>query len=369
MFSHPGSSPHRMKVEPTDDPEPSDLKTSSQQALNSPTEPSEPVENTSSAAPATPQTGKRKAEVQAGSQEKRRKNSPEGFMEHPRFWLPDGNIQVQIGPIRFNLHRSRLAASSLWFKRHFEERDTREIENGFDMENEPEPVELDATGVDITDFERLLIAMDDIVDYYHSPPPFATIASILRAASILEFPKFQSYARGALEALFPDSLEDVGAKTIPHAAEVLILARAWGLPRVLKRAFYELARFPPGAAASSALSLLSPADIILVAQAQKHLATAWISAYKPPDCALCGHSSKVSAAIKFSDISWFMSLSVKYQFDPILGFAMLPQEYKRQVPSCSVCAEVREKVWRTRASRIWNTDLGVWFKLGMHSNN
>ncbi|KAF8876862.1 hypothetical protein BD779DRAFT_132607 [Infundibulicybe gibba] len=344
------------------------------QPPNPPTEPLDPttpIENAASATIATPLAEKCKADAQIGFPERCQEGSPEGFMKNSRFWLADGNTQVQIGPIRFNLHRSRLAASSLWFKRYFEEQDAREIESGFEMVNELEVVELDATGIDITDFERLLSAMDDIVDYYHSPPPFATLASIFRAASILEFPKFQSYAGDALEALFPDSLEDVRAKPTPYAAEAIVLARAWNLPRVLKRAFYELARSPPGAATASALSLLSPADIILVAQAKNHLAAAWLSAYAPPKfgCNRCACESFIAVSRKFADMCWFMSLTGRYQFDPVFGLAMLPREYAKQDDCCSICAETREKGWKTHASRIWNTDLNVWFGLGpVHPN-
>jgi hypothetical protein len=97
---------------------------------------------------------------------------PKAYTKHFRFWALDGNILVQIGTIRFRLHRSRLASHSPWFGKLFDKHAGNPLE--FDDEDRAdiddvrvETVEgqnvflLDSTGVKLEDFETLLAAMDD----------------------------------------------------------------------------------------------------------------------------------------------------------------------------------------------------------------
>ena len=93
------------------------------------------------------------------------------YTKHERFWLLDGNIMVQIGDIRFKLHRSRLASQSPWFEALFEKRaggDPKVDEGGpdldkivFEDEDGMDIIYLDSTEVKADDFTELLTAMDD----------------------------------------------------------------------------------------------------------------------------------------------------------------------------------------------------------------
>ena len=38
------------------------------------------------------------------------------FVRHEKYWLLDGNVLVQIGQVRFRLHRSTLVQQSKWFR-------------------------------------------------------------------------------------------------------------------------------------------------------------------------------------------------------------------------------------------------------------
>lgn len=83
-----------------------------------------------------------------------------------------------------------------------------------------------------------------------SVPSFAKVASILRASHALDFTKFYNWSKMALEKMWgvPDDLSSVTSLpslqnlVADHATETIIIARMCGVPRVLRRAMYELLR-------------------------------------------------------------------------------------------------------------------------------
>lgn len=78
--------------------------------------------------------------------------------------------------------------------------------------------------------------------YYHDTPHFPVIASIFRAADRLKFKKYLDFAERVITEQFSDDVGDVTVAEVPFAAEAVVLGRNCNIPKVLKRAFYELAR-------------------------------------------------------------------------------------------------------------------------------
>lgn len=82
------------------------------------------------------------------------------FVKHDTHWLLDGNTLVQIGEVRFRLHRSTLVKQSQWF--------CEMIENPphdrciyADEETGTTVYCLDSLEVNVKDFVALLDALDD----------------------------------------------------------------------------------------------------------------------------------------------------------------------------------------------------------------
>jgi hypothetical protein len=83
------------------------------------------------------------------------------FVKHPVYWLSDGNILVQIGDVRFRLHRSTLVKQSHWFRKMIENppHDAECIYT--DEETGATVYCLDSFDIGVKDFATLLIALDD----------------------------------------------------------------------------------------------------------------------------------------------------------------------------------------------------------------
>jgi hypothetical protein len=70
----------------------------------------------------SPEASKRKIDTVTLNESavKRQKNTHSTYKKHPGFWISDGNVLLQLGNVRFKLHRSRLAAHSGFFEKLFE---------------------------------------------------------------------------------------------------------------------------------------------------------------------------------------------------------------------------------------------------------
>lgn len=81
--------------------------------------------------------------------------------KHPKHWLLDGNIIIELDGIRFKLHRSRLSEQSTHFAQIFDDESAVDsLVDGYPVYN------LDESGVSVQDFVSLLDAMNDAVYVY-----------------------------------------------------------------------------------------------------------------------------------------------------------------------------------------------------------
>ncbi|KAF8646896.1 hypothetical protein AX16_007061 [Volvariella volvacea WC 439] len=166
------------------------------------------------------------------------------YIRHPRFTAPDGNILLAIGITRFRVHQSRLSYHSPWFRKLFEKRYGKTLNTDDEDEDDlndvkVEVVEVDdhrglrtmdlyhlnSTGIQLKDFEILLTALEDCIDFCHQKPSFSTVASILHSSAILKFPRFHRFTKIYLETEFSNALEDIteDRRKIKHAAEAIVL--------------------------------------------------------------------------------------------------------------------------------------------------
>ncbi|TFK65526.1 hypothetical protein BDN72DRAFT_193431 [Pluteus cervinus] len=279
---------------------------------------------------------------------KRVKTAANNFQRHTIFWYDDGSVFLQFGTTRMKLYRQRLALNSVWFKELFQKSD--ELGVPIDVVDGLKLFYLEPTGVSLTDFEALLIAMEDGIEYSFSKPTFPVLASIIRAASALNFPKYLSFATTVLECSLPDKLDKVTKKPVPYAADAIVFARTQGLQQLLKRAFYDLARtesFENSATEKHPVHKLDPADLVRLLCLQKRLTVAWLQAVAPPpiNCIKSGCSVKAfmvpSAVVQ------------EYYLDPICGIGELRKWNWAEKGHCVHCQDARPRWLREQQMTCW----------------
>jgi len=189
------------------------------------------------------------------------------------------------------------------------------------------------------------------------------------------------FAREWLNQEFSGELLSVGEGPVPHAAEAIVLGRQWNLSTVLKRAFYELARRDSLRLTATSEDVpcdqdhfgndeddeddpiheLDPKDLVRLANGQKELTSAWLSAVLLGDvkCPLKTPCNSNKARITWDVVSPYLMV---YQFDPICGIEKLIEVDWRKKGYCDGCKDARGKSLREQKHKVWE-NLSVWFDL------
>ncbi|KAF8965737.1 hypothetical protein BDZ97DRAFT_753832 [Flammula alnicola] len=264
----------------------------------------------------------------------------EAYVKHQDYWTSDGNVLLQIGNVRFKLHKSRLANQSSWFHILFGRYTPLFVDhtkwfgsrkNIDDAISIAEVVDglylfyLDFNGSpSAEEFADLLTAMDNAITYIKKRPPYPFLQNVFKASSFYRFATYTDATLQMIEALFPDIPAKITARNSPHAIEALILARAHDLSKVLRCTFYQLARTSSKIVATSEtdsgddtpdpLERLTAKDLVLLLDLQKKLALRWdaIIPIVEPTCACpkCVEARKPNTAL---------ALRKDHLFDPISG--------------------------------------------------
>ncbi|KAJ7737819.1 hypothetical protein DFH07DRAFT_841914 [Mycena maculata] len=320
---------------------------------------------------------------------KRVKSASQAFARHSRFWALDGNVILQFGSVAFKVHRSRLATQSVWFEKLFERRAGREEPLEEDEENIKDVGAEEVEGCDVfqlealgnmSDFEALLTAMEDSIQFYYDPPRFLTAAAIFRAATTFKFLNYLEFTRQYLLDLFSEDLEDLTTTVFANPTDAIVLGRTWNLPGILKRAFYELLRAQPAAPSDAdadegavpkdvvhRLRGLDLDDLIRLSDTQKFLTAAWLSVLSPaaekdkcPAKTPCGATRLTGgwSAIVGKDM-----LLQKFQYDPICGLNFLIEvQWATKHSFCDHCAAARKIALMKKRKEIW-MDLDEWLDI------
>ncbi|TFK65529.1 hypothetical protein BDN72DRAFT_962444 [Pluteus cervinus] len=309
------------------------------------------------------ENGKRKLEVLVPNKPARKRaklTSTSSFVRHQVWWAEDGSVFLQFGETRMKVHRSRLAAHSMWFRELFERKGAESAEAGYPwaVVNGVDVFQLDGSGVSLTDFEAVLTALENGLNYYYTGPTFSFIASLVRAASFFKFGAILGFATRYLEEMFPEDVGEVTKELIPIAqvTEATLLGRKCGLPQLLKRAFYELARAPgseePLTKENRRANILDPNDLLLISNLQKQLTSTWLKILisfpaaecRPPTCA-----SSRSRALALS-----LSVVQDYHIDPICGFQELMKMDWVKYGCCPRCRTTRIDWVMEQRDELWD---------------
>ena len=214
-------------------------------------------------------------------------------------------------------------------------------------------------------------------------------------------------------------LADLSTVPIPHATESLALARLCGLPRVMKRAMYELVRSPgygqndlddsaddvddeDGGVGMGMMGQrsgggnrveLQSADKDALTRAREHLTSLWIATAKSvaknfmhcpnavsidadPDAAaaaaapenqnLAQPCTTTTPGLPLAHMRLVheSGLMDNFTFDAVCGLQALMDAPWAEEGFCAGCVELRRKSWQRTRVKTWE-NLGIWFGLGV----
>ncbi|KAL6297919.1 hypothetical protein BKA93DRAFT_924370 [Sparassis latifolia] len=301
---------------------------------------------------------------------------------HPVFWH-ENPIVLLVQDTLFKLHRSRLEHESTYFADLFKRSSNPPVERDV-MDGCPVYA---VNSVSAADFSVLMEAMDGGIMYALNPPPFPALASLLRAAHALRFPKILDFAKHVLRTMWPPDLVHVSFVRIPHAAKTIALATTCGVPEVLKRAYYELLRSPGfrqtddnhvDMCAKPTLGLAEYARLVAV---REKLQGEWIRIASTPGDSICRMplSSPSSAELErrhrvqcsqahAKDAELWAEMVVQApvfmegMFDPLGALWNLVALNWLSRGFCGDCAMHRRKTWMEARRRIWE-ELDGWLDL------
>jgi hypothetical protein len=211
--------------------------------------------------------------------------------------------------------------------------------------------------------------------YANVTPSFHVMAPVLRASSILQFPAFRDFAARYFGNQWSNNLEQLTSEPLPHAPEMLVLARKYDLPDLMKRALYEVVRMPDfgvGAEAKDGEAKTLNADVSesdkltrdelrLLIKARAILTEVW--RYAMDHHHSCGSDNTPCEKVPHGALSTAIfesGLLDQYQYDPIRGLAELRRHRWEVLPD--ECLSAQRMFWKTTRLVLWK-DLETWFEL------
>ncbi|KAL1937364.1 hypothetical protein VTO73DRAFT_13825 [Trametes versicolor] len=184
-------------------------------------------------------------------------------MKSTNFWYADGNVVIKAESTYYKLYRLRLAQYCVYFQKLFADETEGYNDRYATVENCPVyhlPAEL-VSG----DFESLLAALETPLAFTDGPPTQTVACALLRAAHSLSCAVVYKLAKARLCALWdasrpptapshlatlfptaaapassPTGTDSNGQRSYENAVFIIRFARQYGVPELLKRAFYEL---------------------------------------------------------------------------------------------------------------------------------
>ncbi|CAA7263453.1 unnamed protein product [Cyclocybe aegerita] len=304
----------------------------------------------------------------------------EEFARHPVHWLYDTSpVILQVDKTRFKVHKSRLAADSLWFRTLFsrnyaapgvplEERDALKlIVNSVTVIDGVELFVLDpkAKATTVEDLAELLTAMDSAIGYHETTPQFDTVKKIYRAAHLFFFPAYRKFALAILTQMFIVN-RGISEEPSPYCAECVAIGREYKFPvALMKFAFYDLARSPPPNPTSTLaadMKNLKIEDLVRLNNLQKHLSLVWndiSTCYETTcdvmQCQVCAYTRQLPS---FRGV--VEEAKKAFPFDPLSAIHILvTQEMKKP---CPLAAQATTQKLNNLRERIWK-DMAEWLNL------
>ncbi|OBZ65023.1 hypothetical protein A0H81_14970, partial [Grifola frondosa] len=291
---------------------------------------------------------------------------------HPKFWYPDGNIVLRVGDTLFRLYRTRLMQYSACFANLL--RVSNNDATGMEAEGNSDDDVHNVAGVDVDDFEYLLVALEVPLSFSlkspskrMSPPGeySQVIGSVMRAAQGLSCHTAIIFATDALCRLWPTDFARLTPTRLSSkdAMQALMITKRYNIPGIVKRACYELVHrvFLEG----------TPLDLLRLPGARNELQHEWINtALLPPvsDPYPCKSTEgQCAQAWANGDQTWRVTvvqseIFIRGRTDPVCGLDALSNVDWTAQGFCSLCMATRKLVWAKKKEELWR-QLEPWLQL------
>lgn len=260
--------------------------------------------------------------------------------------------------------------------------------------------------------QHILTVASLVRTFDESTPLFQGLVAVFCVSRTLRLTRLDTIATLKLSSMWADDVTQLSLR-LPFAAETIILAREYGLPGVLKRAFYELLRTegfgqyhvvqpnPPHSRSLathnrdlsiddySILKLrgsnlvgkakLLHADMVRLTLTREKLQHVWAQlAASPPSAAQfpcplrknhiddearehCERAQEHSKSI-WMDYVISSGVFISSMNDPIGGLERLAGMKWEAAGYCDACVSARKEYWIAKREEIWNA-LGPWLSL------
>lgn len=195
--------------------------------------------------------------------------------------------------------------------------------------------------------------------------------------------------------MWSDDLTDLSPDRLNNAVETIILGRNYGIPTILKRAFYELLRtdglghqdINNDQVKSNEDDILSinPDDTYLLICTRVKLEKAWsdtlASAFHTFHCpngssneAAIGQDangtantvtcpSNVEKTTEWAKLVYASGLSQEYMYDVLCGLKVLvDRDWRTEDGYCEECTNMRRDAWQNERVKLWEK-LDLWLKI------
>ena len=239
-------------------------------------------------------------------------------------------------------------------------------------------------------------------EYALDQPHYLRIASIFRAASLLEFNTLQRWSLGCLEKQWPADLPPPSKPSkfgneIPWAEETLAIADQLDVPQLIKRAYWELCTRSGFGRTDAEVYDNEVEEIMLtrprlsrtvfnnLTQLRERLLPEWTRITRtPPIDVPCARAAKApstsTSSIQPTPCSldyanWHRIISEveindmtidDRRMDPISALEVMVTEidWEKEGGFCADCVKTWRMIWTKDREKIWK-NLGAWLGLGI----
>ena len=182
---------------------------------------------------------------------------------------------------------------------------------------------------------------------------------MLRAASALSCKSLARFSEKLLQEIWSPNLQRLTRLPLPSAQEVVLVAREFGIPEVLKRALYEVLRDP------TAHDKLAADDLHRVHKAHGELQMAWAGFIwtMPNSHAFQCHARTraearvCSAAQEHDRFQTWRDLLEEHELfspsDPLDGLKSLADLHWAALGYCPTCVTARREVFARKREELW----------------
>ncbi|KAF9552635.1 hypothetical protein CPC08DRAFT_714446 [Agrocybe pediades] len=283
------------------------------------------------------------------------------FKKHDVHWIPEGNVLLEIGGVRFKLVRSRLASQSVWFKNLFDAHangipdpppevfDTDEIQKVLANSEYSDGLPLffldqDDEFPSHEEFAALLTAMDNAIAYMYQRPTFPVLSNIFCATTFYRCDLYETQVKKAILDLYPDNPKQIEE----HNKAFLVDA---DLKDILPSVFYQLSRI--ACDETEPVESLTGFNLLVIITLQRRLASSWDNILESFTIN-CPSTRAKCADAQVAVMNAATALRTSHLFDPIFAinkFLLKKDETCKSL--CSACNKSLMDSLRKARTDIW----------------